>query len=293
MVLLKGHGPDGFTFYTNCDSRKGAEIAANPHAALALPLEIAAAAGPDRGPGGGGQRRRGGCLFRDPRAGFAAWRLGFGPVAPAGQPRDVRNSASKMCSGASKARTVPRPPRWGGFRVDARADRVLERPAAPAARAPRCSARRPMAGPKGCSTRDRPRDHGHAHGAERAALTTRAALASIAMAIFLIALKAWAAYRDRLDGHARLARRQRPRSARQPVVLLGRPHRRAARRYGPSLRPRQGRGAGRARPGDPDHPLRACSSAIAPCSGCWAARRPRTRSSASAFRSSRSRSRSR
>jgi pyridoxamine 5'-phosphate oxidase len=39
MVLLKGHGPDlgprgGFVFYTNGLSRKGAEIAANPRAAL-------------------------------------------------------------------------------------------------------------------------------------------------------------------------------------------------------------------------------------------------------------------
>jgi pyridoxamine 5'-phosphate oxidase len=34
MVLLKDHGPDGFTFYTNMRSRKGAEIAANPEAAL-------------------------------------------------------------------------------------------------------------------------------------------------------------------------------------------------------------------------------------------------------------------
>jgi pyridoxamine 5'-phosphate oxidase len=34
MVLLKGHGPEGFVFYTNSRSRKGAEIAANPHAAL-------------------------------------------------------------------------------------------------------------------------------------------------------------------------------------------------------------------------------------------------------------------
>lgn len=34
MVLLKGHGPDGFVFYTNSRSRKGREIAANPHAAL-------------------------------------------------------------------------------------------------------------------------------------------------------------------------------------------------------------------------------------------------------------------
>lgn len=34
MVLLKGHGQDGFVFYTNAESRKGREIAANPHAAL-------------------------------------------------------------------------------------------------------------------------------------------------------------------------------------------------------------------------------------------------------------------
>ncbi len=34
MVLLKGHGPDGFTFYTNAQSRKGAEIRSNMQAAL-------------------------------------------------------------------------------------------------------------------------------------------------------------------------------------------------------------------------------------------------------------------
>lgn len=34
MVLLKGHGPEGFTFYTNQGSRKGEEIAANPNVAL-------------------------------------------------------------------------------------------------------------------------------------------------------------------------------------------------------------------------------------------------------------------
>ncbi|VWX53523.1 pyridoxamine 5'-phosphate oxidase [Novosphingobium sp. 9U] len=34
MVLLKGHGPDGFVFYTNAHSRKGAELRANPNAAL-------------------------------------------------------------------------------------------------------------------------------------------------------------------------------------------------------------------------------------------------------------------
>ena len=34
MVLLKGHDARGFAFYTNEESRKGGEIAANPRAAL-------------------------------------------------------------------------------------------------------------------------------------------------------------------------------------------------------------------------------------------------------------------
>lgn len=34
MVLLKGHGPEGFVFYTNAESRKGEEIRANMQAAL-------------------------------------------------------------------------------------------------------------------------------------------------------------------------------------------------------------------------------------------------------------------
>ncbi len=34
MVLLKGHGPDGFVFYTNAQSRKGDELLANRQAAM-------------------------------------------------------------------------------------------------------------------------------------------------------------------------------------------------------------------------------------------------------------------
>ena len=34
MVLLKGHGPDGFVFYTNEESAKGSQLADNPQAAL-------------------------------------------------------------------------------------------------------------------------------------------------------------------------------------------------------------------------------------------------------------------
>jgi pyridoxamine 5'-phosphate oxidase len=36
MVLLKGFGPDGFRFFTNYESSKGAELAATPAAALVL-----------------------------------------------------------------------------------------------------------------------------------------------------------------------------------------------------------------------------------------------------------------
>src|SRR5215210_818333 len=34
MVLLKDHGPQGFAFYTNEQSAKGEDLAANPRAAL-------------------------------------------------------------------------------------------------------------------------------------------------------------------------------------------------------------------------------------------------------------------
>jgi len=34
MVLLKGHGPEGFVFYTNQQSRKAGDIAENPQAAI-------------------------------------------------------------------------------------------------------------------------------------------------------------------------------------------------------------------------------------------------------------------
>jgi pyridoxamine 5'-phosphate oxidase len=34
MVLLKGHGPDGFVIYTNRESRKAGDLAVNRYAAL-------------------------------------------------------------------------------------------------------------------------------------------------------------------------------------------------------------------------------------------------------------------
>jgi pyridoxamine 5'-phosphate oxidase len=40
MVLVKQLGPDGFVFYSNYESRKGRELAANPRAALMFHWEV-------------------------------------------------------------------------------------------------------------------------------------------------------------------------------------------------------------------------------------------------------------
>ena len=129
MVLLKGHGPDGFVFYTNRAEREGRDSWPQiPQAALAVPLEVAAPAGAHRRPGRARRRTRGRCLFRQPVARFPARRLGVGPVAAARQPRDLRAAVRGDAGAASTASDVPRPPHWGGYRVRPRADRILDRP---------------------------------------------------------------------------------------------------------------------------------------------------------------------
>jgi len=116
MVLLKGHGPDGFVFYTNAASRKGDEIRANPRAALLFhwkslrrqvriegPLSEVAAAEADayfasRHP--------------DSRLGSAA----------SDQSRPLDDRATYLARvEALRAEypdgSVPRPPHWTGFRL--------------------------------------------------------------------------------------------------------------------------------------------------------------------------------
>lgn len=116
MVLLKGHGPDGFTFYTNLDSRKGAEIAANAHAAILFhwkslrrqvriegPIEPVSNADADayfatRG--------------RDSQLGaWASWQS---------RPLDSRDTFENRFAEMNRrfeGADVPRPPRWSGFRM--------------------------------------------------------------------------------------------------------------------------------------------------------------------------------
>ena len=116
MVLLKGHGAKGFEFYTNLDSRKGAELAANATAALLFhwkslrrqvridgPVELLPAAEAD-------------AYFatrtRDSQLG--AW------ASDQSRPLDSRETFEQRYEDARarfEGQDVPRPPRWGGYRL--------------------------------------------------------------------------------------------------------------------------------------------------------------------------------
>ena len=116
MVLLKGHGPDGFRFFTNRESRKGGELAGNPHAALVLywqPL--------DR------QVRVEGTVERlsdeDSFAYFASRPRGSRIGAwssPQSRPvpdRDELERRYAQTDARFPGEQVPLPPFWGGYRV--------------------------------------------------------------------------------------------------------------------------------------------------------------------------------
>ena len=116
MVLLKGHGPDGFVFYTNREGRKAADLAAVPKAALLFhwkslrrqiriegPVSLASDAESDAYFASRG---------RDSQLG--AW------ASDQSRPLDSRATFEARFEEA-KARfeggDVPRPPHWGGYRV--------------------------------------------------------------------------------------------------------------------------------------------------------------------------------
>jgi len=116
MVLLKGHGPEGFVFYTNVDSRKGGELAANPNAALVFHWKS---------------------LRRQVRVEGAIETVGEDEADAYYQTRVRDSQLGAWASDQSRAldrretlearfaevaerfdgRPVPRPPHWSGFRV--------------------------------------------------------------------------------------------------------------------------------------------------------------------------------
>ncbi len=116
MVLLKGHGPDGFTFYTNFEGRKADELLENPHAALLFhwkslrrqirvegAVEVVDEAAAD-------------AYFasrsRDSQLG--AWASDQSRPLPS---RDVFMSRYDDAVARFEGGPVPRPPHWSGFRV--------------------------------------------------------------------------------------------------------------------------------------------------------------------------------
>lgn len=116
MVLLKGHGPDGFIFYTNLDSRKGGELAANPHVALLFhwkslrrQIRIEGAVTPvDDATADAYFATR----SRDSQLG--AW------ASDQSQPLDDRATFEARFDEVQarfEGQDVPRPPRWSGWRV--------------------------------------------------------------------------------------------------------------------------------------------------------------------------------
>ena len=117
MVLLKGHGPDGFVFYTNLDSRKGGELAANPHVALLChwkslrrQIRVEGAVTPvDDSVADAYFATR----SRDSQLG--AW------ASDQSRPLDCRETFEarfEEMQGRFEGQDVPRPPRWSGWRVN-------------------------------------------------------------------------------------------------------------------------------------------------------------------------------
>jgi pyridoxamine 5'-phosphate oxidase len=116
MVLLKGHDARGFTFYTNEHSRKGSELAANPHASLLFHWKSLRR-----------QVRIEGAVERVAAAEADAYFASRGRDSQLGawasdQSRPLADRAQFMARfDEVKARfaagDVPRPPHWGGFRV--------------------------------------------------------------------------------------------------------------------------------------------------------------------------------
>ena len=116
MVLLKGHGPDGFVFYTNREGRKAADLAANPRAALMFHWKSLRRQVRIEGPVTLASDAESDAYFasrsRDSQLG--AWASEQSrPLAD----RDTFEQRFHDMSARFEGGDVPRPPHWGGYRV--------------------------------------------------------------------------------------------------------------------------------------------------------------------------------
>ena len=86
VVLVKGYDASGFVFYTNTLSRKGRELAANPHVAMCLFWDPLMEQVRIEGRVSPVTRRGGRRLLGRPASGQPARRLGVRPVRAASEP---------------------------------------------------------------------------------------------------------------------------------------------------------------------------------------------------------------
>jgi pyridoxamine 5'-phosphate oxidase len=116
MVLLKGHGPDGFMFYTNAESRKGGEIAANPHAALLFHWKSLRRQVRIEGPLAEVSPAEADTYFHS-RARVS--QLGSA-ASDQSRPLDTRQTyldRVEALASRYEGQEIPRPPHWTGFRL--------------------------------------------------------------------------------------------------------------------------------------------------------------------------------
>ncbi|MFM5913661.1 MAG: pyridoxamine 5'-phosphate oxidase [Chakrabartia godavariana] len=116
MVLLKGHDPNGFVFYTNQRSRKGAQLAANGHVALLFHWKSLRRQIRIEGPISPVTAAEADAYFasraRDSQLG--AW------ASLQSEPLDRRETFEARFEDVRaryEGQDVPRPPHWGGYRV--------------------------------------------------------------------------------------------------------------------------------------------------------------------------------
>ena len=133
MVLLKSVDARGFVFYTNKQSAKGLELAANPRAALAFHWKSLKRQVRVRGLVSDVSEAEADAYFasRAKDSQIGAWASAQSrPMATRFEfEKEIARYALKY--GLSK---VPRPPHWSGYRVMPLQDRILARPAVPPAR---------------------------------------------------------------------------------------------------------------------------------------------------------------
>ena len=116
VVLLKGHGPNGFIFYTNQRSRKGEELAANRNAALLFHWKSLRRQIRIEGPVSPVLDAEADAYFatrsRDSQLG--AWASDQSqPLASRAEFEARYEAMRQKFEGAD----VPRPPHWSGYRV--------------------------------------------------------------------------------------------------------------------------------------------------------------------------------